>query len=153
MLTLTTAFAVFGGRRYTGRHEQALAEAITEDDATDVRTLLGRIIGVTLAIEAVGAAGLFWAWREIVPDAVTRGGWAAFHAVSAFCNAGFSLFKGNASLTGLVADVPTNLVIAALVVLGGLGFVLLIRLGRRATTRDRSPFDWEQRAALGRPRS
>jgi trk system potassium uptake protein TrkH len=52
-------------------------------------------------------------------------------------------------LTGVVADVPSNLGIAALVVLGGLGFVLLIRLGRRATTRDRSPFDWEQRAALG----
>jgi trk system potassium uptake protein TrkH len=148
VLTLTTAFAVFGGRRYTGRQEQRLAEAIAEREAAGVRSLLGRILGVTFAIEAAGAAALFWAWGPLLPDAVTRGGWAVFHAVSAFCNAGFALFKGNASLTGVVGDLPTNLVIAALIVLGGLGFVLLTRLGARATRRDRSPFDWEQRAAL-----
>jgi len=148
VLTLTTAFAVFGGRRYVGRQEERLAEAIAEGDPADVRSLLRRILGVTFAIEAVGAAALFWAWAPLFPDAVTRGGWAVFHAVSAFCNAGFSLFAGNASLTGLVGDVPTNAVIAALIVLGGLGFVLLIRLGARVTRRDRTPLDWEQRAAL-----
>jgi trk system potassium uptake protein TrkH len=148
VLTLTTAFAVFAGRRYTGGQEQRLAAAIADGDVADVRSLLRRILGVTLAIEAAGAAALFWAWGPLFPDAVTRGGWAVFHAVSAFCNAGFSLFKGNASLTGLVGDLPTNLVIAALIVLGGLGFVLLIRLGARATRRDRSPLDWDQRAAL-----
>lgn len=151
VLTLTTAFAVFGGRRYTGGQEQRLAEAIAERDAadsTDVRSLLGRILGVTLAIEAAGAAALFWAWDRLLPDAVTRGGWAVFHSVSAFCNAGFALFAKGASLTGLAGDLPTNLVIAALIVAGGLGFVLLIRLGGRLARRDRTPLDWEQRAAL-----
>ncbi len=148
VLTLTTAFAVFGGERYGGRQKQQLAEAIVDEDAADVRSLLGRILGVTLAIEAAGAVALFWAWEGLLPDAVARGGWAVFHAISAFCNAGFSLFAGNASLTGLVGDVPTNLTIAALIVLGGLGFVLLLRLGTRAARRDRTPLDWEQRAVL-----
>ena len=148
VLTLTTAFAVFGGRRYTEGQEQRLAEAIAERD-TDRRALPpGPDSRRDLRDRGRRRGGPLLGLGTAFPDAVTRGGWAVFHAVSAFCNAGFALFKGNASLTGLVGDLPTNLVIAALIVLGGLGFVLLVRLGARATRRDRSPFEWEQRAAL-----
>jgi trk system potassium uptake protein TrkH len=57
-----------------------------------------------------------------------------FHAISAFCNAGFALFPDNASLTALVADLGTVLVIGGLIVAGGLGYGVLAEIGGRAAT-------------------
>ena len=55
---------------------------------------------------------------------------AAFHGVSAFCNAGFSLFSGN--LTAYRGDWTVNVTVMALIVLGGLGFFVLRELARGA---------------------
>lgn len=148
VLTLTTAFAVFGGERLRRREERTLARAIDAGDERDMRALLGRVLTATFAIEAAGAIALFLAWRAMIPEPLPRAGWAAFHAVSAFCNAGFSLFRDNASLTGLVGDTPTILALATLIVLGGLGFSLLVWLGGIVARRERLPLTWGQRATL-----
>lgn len=148
VLTLTTAFAVFGGERLERGEAQTLARALGTGDAREMRALLGRVLLTTFAIEGAGAVLLFLAWRTMLPDSLPRAGWSAFHAVSAFCNAGFSLFANNASLTGLVGDAPTILALGTLVVLGGLGFSLLVWLGRSLARRDRPPLTWGQRATL-----
>jgi trk system potassium uptake protein TrkH len=84
------------------------------------KTLLSRVVLFTLSAEAIGALVLFL--RLIGDFQPQRAGWLAiFHSVSAFCNAGFSLFSG--SLVDYREDVVVNLTVAALVVLGGLGFV------------------------------
>ena len=60
-----------------------------------------------------------------------RGLWfAVFHAVSAFCNAGFDLFGGFSSLTGFAADPLVLLTVAALIVLGGMGFSVILEVLR-----------------------
>ena len=48
---------------------------------------------------------------------------AVFHAISAFCNAGFSTFTD--SVAGFAEDPATLLTISALIVLGGIGFLVL----------------------------
>src|SRR5699024_9042640 len=61
-----------------------------------------------------------------------QGIWCAvFHSVSAFCNAGFDLMGSYRSLTGYTGDWLVNLVIIALIALGGVGFSVLLRLGKR----------------------
>jgi trk system potassium uptake protein TrkH len=90
---------------------------------------LVRLIGkVALICEAAGAAALAvvfvpaFGWRE--------GLWQAlFHAVSAFNNAGFSLFPD--SLSRWVADPVVNLAVPALILIGGIGFVVIAELGER----------------------
>lgn len=93
----------------------------------DVRPLLRLVFAFTFAAEAAGAVLL--AVRFVPELGAGRGAWAAvFHAVSAFCNAGFALWPD--SLVRYRADAWVNLVVVALIVLGGLGFFVVWELVR-----------------------
>ena len=86
------------------------------------RELIRGIVVLTLVIEALGAALLA---VVLVPR---LGFWpglysAFFHSISAFCNAGFSLFPD--SLVGFRDDPLVNMTIMALIVLGGVGFLVI----------------------------
>lgn len=93
----------------------------------ELRPLVALVFLFTFAAEAVGAALL--AARFVPEMGVARGAWwAVFHAVSAFCNAGFGLAPDN--LVRYRADPWVNLVVMALIVLGGLGFFVVHELVR-----------------------
>ncbi len=83
--------------------------------------IVRQIVASTLVIEALGAAVLYFGFRPTVP--ARRVFTALFHSVSAFCNAGFSTFSTN--LEAYVANPTVNLTVMALIVLGGIGFVVL----------------------------
>ncbi len=101
---------------------------------TDLRQIVVGIIFGTFLIEALGALAL---WSLFVGD--PRIGeasplWmAVFHSVSAFCNAGFSLFPGN--MMGFVGDPGVQFVLMVLITLGGLGFPVLMELVRAGWRR------------------
>lgn len=100
----------------------------------DERALLRTVVAVTFALEAVGAAALWAVWRGRFGDLGAV--WpSVFHSISAFCNAGFSLFPDN--LASLRTSPLTLGVVGGLVVLGGLGFVVVEDL--RARIRGRAP--------------
>ncbi len=100
----------------------------------DERALLRTIVVVTFATEAVGAVALWAVWsRSLGPAGAV---WpSVFHAVSAFCNAGFSLSRDN--LIPVRTSPLTLGVIGTLVILGGLGFVVMEDL--RAWLQGRAP--------------
>ncbi len=87
--------------------------------------LLKSIIIYTLSFEAIGAILLA---VKFVPKAGLKVGiWeAVFHSVSSFCNAGFDIMGryGQSSLVGYTGDVTVNLVISALIIFGGMGFIV-----------------------------
>jgi trk system potassium uptake protein TrkH len=83
--------------------------------------IVRRIVAVTLGFELIGTLILYEAFRATVTEG--RLFVSLFHAISAFCNAGFSLFSNN--LEGYTTNFPVNLTVIALVVFGGLGFVVL----------------------------
>ncbi len=83
-------------------------------------TLVRRILVFTLSIEGAGALVLFL--RFVADVQPRRAAWlAVFHSVSAFCNAGLTLFSD--SLMGYRQDLVVNLTVMVLIILGGLGFV------------------------------
>ena len=83
--------------------------------------LVSRVVVFTLLSEVAGALILFL--RFLADFQPAQAAWlAVFHSVSAFCNAGFSLFGD--SLMGYREDVVVNLTVMALIILGGLGFVV-----------------------------
>ncbi|WP_417908728.1 TrkH family potassium uptake protein [Candidatus Electronema sp. PJ] len=97
----------------------AVGQSILNNANFHLGKFLIQVFAVTLLIELSGALILFLSDPQgFAPFS------ALFHAVSAFCNAGFSLHKDN--LMGYKGSVPVNLVIMALIVLGGLGFSVLI---------------------------
>jgi trk system potassium uptake protein TrkH len=133
ILSITTVVILWLGGRITLRSEATLGT--TElGPAIETGRLFRAILRYALVIEAVGALALWMAWSRELGFAGAL--WPAiFHAVSAFCNAGFSNLEG-----GLIAyhDHPFILiVIMLLIVLGGIGFLVLeevfgsARQGRR----------------------
>jgi Trk-type K+ transport system membrane component len=102
----------------------------------EVRTVLLGVVILTAAVEAAIAAVLtarfFFGYGYSLGEAAWLG---TFHAISAFNNAGFALFSDN--LMGFVTDAWVCLPISLAVIVGGLGFPVLLELRRRARTPRR----------------
>ena len=131
-------FAVFagialGGRvAFTGR--ALIQDTMHHTPSVGVRRLVRHVVVFTLASEAVGALVLWLRFSE--SEAPARALWSAvFHAVSAFCNAGFSLYPD--SLTRHRGDAVVNLGVTGLVLLGGLGFLASMELRDQLASRLR----------------
>jgi trk system potassium uptake protein TrkH len=97
------------------------------------RTIIKNIVFWTLVIEIAGALCMYPAFRPAAGEKAVFH--ALFHSVSAFCNAGFSTFSDN--LEAFVASPVVNFTVIALLVLGGLGFVVMQDLLRRMTGKRR----------------
>ena len=110
--------------------------ALTETKALglgDVRRLLIGVAAFSLAFEALAAliltARLAFKYDEPLGEAVYHG---IFHAVSAFNNAGFSLYSDN--LVRFATDPVISITVAVAVIAGGLGFPVLFELRRELLT-------------------
>jgi trk system potassium uptake protein TrkH len=147
IITFTTVIILALGRRLSLRHEELAGVDIEIATEIDHRRLAADIVRFTLAFEAAGAVILYILW-------VPRFGWggaawhAVFQAVSAFCNAGFSTFSD--SLMGFQGSVASLAAVAALIIAGGLGFLVLEELHIRRKTRRRlhAPLSLHSRIVL-----
>ena len=119
LMTIATLLFMLLGRKITLRERMLIQESMNENGPGGMVRLIRWVAVSTFTMEFVGAALL--AIRTI-PQYGPGDGifFAIFHAVSAFCNAGFDLF-GN-SLVQYATDPLMNLVVLLLIVFGGLGF-------------------------------
>lgn len=121
--------ALLLGRAFSVRENLNLSQMMQNLPIHEVRRAVRFFVIATLAIELVGAAALFPLWDD-PPDGPLsierRAGLSLFHAVSAFCNAGFDITGNN--LVPYRYALPTHAVIAPLIVIGGLGFPVLTNL-------------------------
>ena len=131
ILTVATFVILSIGGRLPLRVDESVSQQTPGRRMLDGRRVIRGVIVTTIAAEFVGAI-LLWFWWGPSLGWVPAAGHAAFHAISAFCNAGFSTFS--TSLTGYADDQVTLTVVAALVIVGGLGFVVLVDLWRRFGT-------------------
>ena len=110
-----------------------MAQALSVSDMDGIVKLQRTVIVGSLSIEALGAAILtlrFWPEYGFL----TALKWGAFHSISAFCNAGFDIFgciTPGASLMEFQSDPVVLLTLGALVVVGGLGFLVWQELAER----------------------
>ena len=103
-------------------HQRVSGTALSLPSGFDLRHFVRLIVTFTLAIEAAGAAALYFG--VFLPRGVPQPVWqAVFHSVSAFCTAGFGLF--NDSFESYRGDVRLNLIIIALSYLGAIGFIVV----------------------------
>ncbi len=125
-MTMVLMASMLLGRKIGLRQRSLMLESVSADRLSDTLTLLRYILRGTAAIEGIGAVLL--ALRFVPELGLLRGLWyAVFHSVSAFCNAGFDLMgfrEPYSSLTYYVRDPLVNLTVCALVLLGGLGFLV-----------------------------
>jgi len=129
IIAFGTLLVTGGGRKLSLANRRLIKEYSIESVEYEPKAIVRRIIGLSLVIEALGAAVLIYAFhRSGAPAPVLNG---IFHSVSAFANAGFSLF--DTSLEEFVSAPMVVLPIVVLLTFGGIGFVVVMDLVRRAT--------------------
>lgn len=127
-----TLLAALVGARLSLREHLNLRELLADQPLSRLASRVRLIVLSTLGLELAGACLLMGAWDPALP-VTQRMALSLFHAVSAFCNAGFALFSD--SFVGMRHHPAIHFVILPLIVIGGLGFPVLDDLAR--VGRDR----------------
>jgi len=126
IMTISTGLFTIAGRSISIKSRFILQDTFTHIPHPDIVSLIKRIILFTVVLEFLGATLLFLRFANLKGDILNSLWIAIFHAVSAFCNAGFSLFSD--SVMSYRADPVIVLTMSILIVLGGLGFLVLNEL-------------------------
>lgn len=128
ILSFATFFISFLSHSYTGlRYQYMVKDMLSTNRVSDSFSFLREIIVVTFIIEGAGTLLLYMYWRttgifETEGETIF---FALFHAISAFNNAGFSLWPNNLMDTAVVNNYFPQIIIMILVFAGGIGYVVL----------------------------
>ncbi|MGD9345114.1 MAG: TrkH family potassium uptake protein [Candidatus Aminicenantes bacterium] len=125
IMAFSSLILLVAGRRISIQDRIIIQEGYASSKIKNVKGLLRNIFIYALILELAGALFLFVHWRSRFSGARTFLE-SAFHSVSAFCNAGFSLSSD--SFVADRGDVWLNVILMVLIVLGGLGFFVLQEL-------------------------
>jgi len=125
IMTFTTYFSYFftGGASY---ENQLLVQKMTNSDKlTEVFSALSKILMLTFLIEAIGAVFIYLSIDQSMTASLSEKiFFSVFHAVSGFCNAGFSTLTDNLYHTNVRFNYPFQLIISMLIIFGGIGFAI-----------------------------
>jgi len=125
-MSAATLFVFFLRKRIGLKQRLVMAQALSVSDMDGIVRLQKTVLKGSFAVEGIGAAILF---ARFLPEygPATALKWGIFHSVSAFCNAGFDIFgciTPGASLMEFQSDPVVLLTLGALVITGGLGFLV-----------------------------
>ena len=140
IMTLSAATVMIAGRKLAMKSRALMQSILDEQSAQALRKTMRDIFLMTFVIEGIGAVVLslrFWQLEMDLGEAVWLG---TFHSISAFCNAGFSLFGD--SLASFQDDWIINLTHMLLICLGGLGFAVVTALTASRTWGDGFAVGW-----------
>lgn len=124
-MTATTFLLLLLGRQFGLRDKVAIQQALDRTELHGAANIIRSIIAATIIFELTG---LFVMLLAFAPEyGLGYGLWlSAFHSVSAFNNAGFSLFADN--LVGYQSSVIVNLAITGLIIFGGIGYEVIFEM-------------------------
>ena len=142
-MTVTTFLILLIGRKFDLRQRLAIQESFDRPFLQGSRNLIRSIIATTLIFEITGIFLMFNSFSSEAGD-LSRGLWLSiFHSISAWNNAGFSLFPD--SLVGYQSSLTINLVISFLIIFGGIGYQVIIELflwGENVLRRKQERFNF-----------
>ena len=122
------------GRRVSIKGRSLVKEALNVDSFQGMVRLIQWVLKVTLCFEGAGAVLSFLTFSQDYP--LPRALWTSvFHSVAAFNNSGFGILGGMQPLIPYQSDVLLNLVTCALIIFGGLGFLVMLDIRRAGSFR------------------
>lgn len=130
IVILGAVLALLLGQALSVRESAAIQDLLSEGTLGRINRMVVFVFAATALIELLGAIALLHLWNDVpgrTLDTQQQWYYSIFHAISAFCNAGFGLFSDN--LVSYNRCWEVYLVICPLIVLGGLGFGVLYDLG------------------------
>lgn len=121
--------ALLLGQALSVRESVAMQDLLSAQTLGRISKIIGFIFIGTITIEVVGAISLLNLWQDLTATSLNihqQWFYSVFHSISAFCNAGFCLFSR--SLIDYNKSWRVYIVMAPLIVLGGLGFGVLYNI-------------------------
>lgn len=129
IMTFTALLGYLAAGSVSIQNQVALKDMFYSKYIHNVIQLVMRIIAVTLFFEFIGVVLINWSiGEEVAADKLDRLFFSVFHSISAFCNAGISTMQNGLYDESLRFNYTLHLIIAALVVLGGMGFPIVFNL-------------------------
>lgn len=122
LMTFSSLIFLLIGKRITYHERKILKEDLNAETTGEVTDFIKKLIMIVFTIEFLGAILLALGFMRYM-DPRKAMFYGVFHSVSAFCNAGFSLFTN--SLEEFAGNPLINLTIAGLIILGGIGFAVI----------------------------
>lgn len=149
IIACATVFAVVMGKRLSVKNRIWLKDSYSMAGPGGTVAMLLYVIKGTLFVEGLGAVG--YAVQFVPEFGFIRGiGYAVFHSVSAFCNAGIDIL-GADSLKNYVTNPVVNITTMLLIIVSGLGFTVwrdLVHTGREIWKREMPRKNWFSRLQL-----
>jgi trk system potassium uptake protein len=128
IMTFTSFFAVFFKGTQTFREKQILQEWLNDPSLASIRHTLSKVVLFMLLAEC---AGIILIYLSLDPQHFEKAQgfrFAVFHAISAFCNAGFSTYTDNLFDHRVRDNIAVLYIISSLIVIGGIGFPVVLNL-------------------------
>ena len=147
ILSFATFFSAYLARSSAGlRYQHLLKDLLSTNKLSDSFQLLKGIFIMTFTIEALGVALLYVYWKttNVFMSDGDSFFYALFHSISAFNNAGFSLWSGNLMDNVIANHYFPQGILTVLVILGGIGFVTLNDFFNPNIIRERRKYRWKQ---------
>ena len=141
-MSAATLFVFFLHRRIGLKQRLVMAQALSISDMDGIVRLQKMVLTGSFTVEGIGAAILFF---RFLPEYGFRNAlkWGVFHSISAFCNAGFDIFgciTPGTSLMEFQSDPVVLLTLGALVITGGLGFLVWQEMAEKRSFRKFSVY-------------
>ena len=125
IMTFTGFFSFIFASSSTFRDKLLLKEIFSSKSMDNLFKILTKIILWTFLTEIAGALLIY---LSLGPDSGDKILFSIFHSVSAFCNAGFSTLSDGLYSTGIRHNYTIQITVAMLVILGGIGFPVLLKI-------------------------
>jgi trk system potassium uptake protein TrkH len=122
IMTFSTLILLVAGKSISIKDRIIIQQGFHHGAPKDFKSLIKNIFVYALTLEVAGILSLFLRWQKDFPwqKALSH---SVFHSISAFCNAGFSLFSS--SFLSYRSDAWINITLFLLIILGGMGFLVL----------------------------
>ncbi|MCK5782540.1 MAG: hypothetical protein KAH10_08110 [Flavobacteriales bacterium] len=146
IISFATLFALMLRRNVGIKHQAILQDNFSIGSIRESKTLLRKVFLFSFIIELTGAVILFFVWGDNVDFANSRDRVfnSIFHSISAFNNAGFSIFPDGLYNTGLQGQRLFQLTISFLIIFGGMGFTVLHEIFSYAKIKDLIDKPWKK---------
>jgi trk system potassium uptake protein TrkH len=140
VMTFAGLAAMLLGNRMSLRSQAVVCDSLFQRHVADgFKQVFFGVLKIAFTVEIVGAVLLFFFLSRDKPMIHSLYS-AIFHAISAFCNAGFSLYSAN--LIELRDNSGVMFTVMVLVILGGLGHFTLVEVRQRITNLKREQLNW-----------
>lgn len=145
IVSFTTFFASFLKSGVGIKQQLMIQDYLSGENLSSSRSLLRQVIFITFTIELMAFVGIYFSWGSEIQftgfgDRVFK---SLFHAVSAFCNSGFSLFSNGLYDTTIRNSYLLHVIIAFTIIIGGLGFHVIQDVLSPKMLRERLKKPWK----------